>query len=135
MLGVGILGDIDNGEKLLDFASGVAKLTVTVVLLVVPLSCLDGQLIDLEHQLLSLAVERLAIGHEGQPKLLERGRFSASRGHELNERRELALGLCCEVGRHPAAVVGQEGALSARATAGDQTRRAVDSPGASYNAG
>lgn len=134
MLSVGVLRDVDDGEKLLDLASGISKLTIAVILLIIPLSCLDGQLVDLEHELFALAVERFAISHEGQPVLLEGGSLLAGRCHELNEGGELALGLSSQVRGHPAAVVGQEGALPARATARNKARGAVlHCPGASNN--
>jgi hypothetical protein len=64
VISVGVLGDVDDSEKLLDLASGVSELTVAVVLLVVSLGCLNGQLINLKHKLLALTIERLAVGHK-----------------------------------------------------------------------
>lgn len=44
MLGVGVLGDIDDSEELLDLASSVSELAVANILFVVSLGCLVSKL-------------------------------------------------------------------------------------------
>lgn len=122
MISSSVVADGDDGKKPVMFIFGATELVVSVIVLIEsePLGLLV--LVDTKHELLALTIEGLAIGHQLRPELLEGRCLPGGGGHHLHERGEFGLGLGGELCGHPATVVGQVGALSARATGGQHAR-------------
>lgn len=68
----GVVADRDDGEKPIMLIFGGAELVVSVIMLIESESLGLLVLIDAKHKLLTLTVERLAVGHQLEPELLER---------------------------------------------------------------